>query len=301
MTEIDVHGTVAALWRHPVKSMLGESVTEVAVDQRGVAGDRRWALLDTETGRVASVKRPRRWGAILACRSELAGSLVRITLPDGTTVRSTDRRVDDRLSAVTGRRVTLVDQLPLGAAMEKELPAVEGLLPPDSAGRAHPGEPGEVLVEGPIAQAAPPGTFVDFAPVHLVTTATLRRLGTLLSDDDPVPAIRFRPNLVLHIEDDGDGDGGADAGGDWPEQAWVGRTITIGDVALRVMIPTPRCAVPALPHGDIPPDRRVLPAVATHARVDVGDLGPHGCVGVYAQVVRPGSIAVADRFSVAGR
>jgi uncharacterized protein YcbX len=44
-------GTVGALWRFPVKSMLGEELDEVDVDEGGGVGDRAFALVDVETGR----------------------------------------------------------------------------------------------------------------------------------------------------------------------------------------------------------------------------------------------------------
>jgi uncharacterized protein YcbX len=50
-------GTVTALWCHPVKSMQGHEVERVDVDERGVAGDRRWAVRDALTGNVLTARR----------------------------------------------------------------------------------------------------------------------------------------------------------------------------------------------------------------------------------------------------
>jgi uncharacterized protein len=52
-------GTVAALWRFPVKSFLGEKVAEADVTEGGIVGDRGHALIDTTTGKVVSAKNPR--------------------------------------------------------------------------------------------------------------------------------------------------------------------------------------------------------------------------------------------------
>jgi hypothetical protein len=52
-------GTVRALWRYPVKSMLGEELDEVDLSEGGVVGDRAYALRDRETGKVASAKHPK--------------------------------------------------------------------------------------------------------------------------------------------------------------------------------------------------------------------------------------------------
>src|SRR5881275_2690342 len=90
-------GAVVALWRYPVKSMLGEELNATAVTARGLLGDREFALLDAETGKVASAKNPRRWPTLFDFRAAYAeppgeGPLppVRITFPDGRTL-GTDR------------------------------------------------------------------------------------------------------------------------------------------------------------------------------------------------------------------
>ena len=87
----DPVGTVAALWRYPVKSMMGEPLDAADVTEGGLLGDRRHALVDRETGKVASAKSPRRWPTLFAHRATYvapptgAGALpaVQITLPDG--------------------------------------------------------------------------------------------------------------------------------------------------------------------------------------------------------------------------
>jgi uncharacterized protein YcbX len=58
-------GRVVGLHRYPVKSMGGESLDAVEVTPTGLLGDRAYALIDRETGRVVSAKRPRRWAGIL--------------------------------------------------------------------------------------------------------------------------------------------------------------------------------------------------------------------------------------------
>ena len=62
-------GSVAALWRYPVKSMLGEELNAVEVTERGLLGDRQFAVLDPATGKVAGAKNPRKWGNFLQFRA----------------------------------------------------------------------------------------------------------------------------------------------------------------------------------------------------------------------------------------
>ena len=94
---------VTELWRYPVKSMLGEQLTEVDVGQHGMIGDRGWALFDTESGFHLT---GRREPELLMASARLAGPTVEdgviVTLPDGT---ETDD--DQELSRWLGRSVTL--------------------------------------------------------------------------------------------------------------------------------------------------------------------------------------------------
>ena len=86
--------TVDAVFRYPVKSMLGPRVEQAAVRASGLVCDRGWALLDLQTGKVASAKQPRLWRSLLQLRAEYhagagdaeAAGAVTITLPDGTRV-----------------------------------------------------------------------------------------------------------------------------------------------------------------------------------------------------------------------
>ncbi|MBF9068759.1 MOSC domain-containing protein [Streptacidiphilus sp. NEAU-YB345] len=283
--------TVAQLRRHPVKSLLGETVRQARLSPSGLEGDRRLALLDRESGKVVSAKHPRLWRAALTLAASTAADGVLVGFPDGSHLPSTARELNDRLSTVLGRAVTLTDAPPADASLDRA-------------------RPDEVLTGGVDADVAvdlsrlgaglPPGaprTFVDFAPLHLITTATLDRIAAL-SPRGTVEAARYRPNLVLRTlpaalsMSDG-------APGGFVENDWLGRDLRIGDrpdsPLLRVIARTPRCAVPTLAHGDLPRDTSALRVLAAHNRVVPLDaMGPEPCAGVYAQVVRPGQVRVGD-------
>ncbi|WP_433393318.1 MOSC domain-containing protein [Micromonospora sp. KLBMP9576] len=265
-------GRLAQLWRYPVKSMLGERLPAADVGPAGIAGDRRLALRHRDTGRVASAKHPRLWRGLLTLRAAgAAPAPVRITLPDGRTLSTVDPDVDDVLSRVLDIPVTLIDRPPAGATLDRA--------DPDAVLAA--GLTAEVPVHVSSLGAAAPGTFFDFAPVHLVTTATLARVSAELPGA-AVDAVRYRPNLVLDVDAEG-----------FAENGWVGRELRIGpDLVLRVLAPTPRCAVPTLAHGPLPPQAQALSVPARLNRVaPLPQLGPQPCVGAYAQVLRGGRVA----------
>lgn len=263
---------VAALRRYPVKSMLGEELGELVVSAGGVQGDRALALLDAATGRVATAKHPRLWRSLLQLTASSRNGDVLIALPGGRTVTAGDRDVDELLSAALGREVRLTAQRPAGAEVER--PAPEDVL--DRGVEAD--VPFELLE---IAQGTPGATFVDYAPVHLITTATLDRIGA--------EALRFRPNLVV-----------TSAGEPFAENGWVGREITVGEVRLRGILPTPRCAVPTLEHGDLPRAPHAVREPLSANRIEVPGFGVLPCAGLYAEVLTPGTIRAGDAVAIAG-
>ena len=269
-------GTVGAIRRYPVKSVLGEDLPEAAVDTRGVAGDRRLALVHRPTGRVASAKHPRLWRGMLTLTAVGAGPGVRITAADGSCRLATDPDVHGWLSGLLAQPVDLVDTPPDGATLDRAVPE-QVLL--HGVGAAVPVEASR------LGSGAPPGTFFDYAPLHLVTTSTLARVAAL-SNRRTVEAPRYRPNLVIATRAAG-----------FAENDWVGRTVRIGaDLVLRVLVPTPRCAVPTLAHGDLPRDPEALRVPARHNRVvPLPALGPQPCVGVYAEVLSPGTVRRGDQ------
>src|SRR5437899_10141774 len=55
-------GSVVSLWRYPVKSMVGEELNATEVTERGLLGDRSYALVDSSDGKVATAKNPRNPG-----------------------------------------------------------------------------------------------------------------------------------------------------------------------------------------------------------------------------------------------
>ena len=274
-------GTVAALRRYPVKSMLGEDVDVGDVTFTGLTGDRRLAVVSRATGKIASAKFPRLWRdlltlAVASADDRTTDGAVRITLPEGKTVWSSDADVDAVLSDLLDEPVTLTASPAPGAALDRAVP--EAVLR-DGVDAQVPAE----LME--IGGGGPPGTFVDFAPLHLLTTSTLDRIAEL-SPHGRADLERYRPNVVIQTTAAG-----------FIENDWLERILRVGDeVVLRVIARTPRCAVPTLAHGALPRDPDALRVLARHNRVEPLDsLDPEPCAGVYSEVLGPVVSAPATR------
>src|ERR671916_3048255 len=113
-------GAVAGLWRFPVKSMGGERLEQADLTEFGLVGDRAYALIDADTGKVVSAKSVRLFPDLFGCMAAFVepprsgGELppVQITLPDGTSVTSDSDEVDRVLSAYFLRNGTLARAAP---------------------------------------------------------------------------------------------------------------------------------------------------------------------------------------------
>ena len=113
----------------------------------------------------------------------------------------------------------------------------------------------------------------DASPLHLVTTASLRRLEQVLGE--PVDPRRLRANLVLDVDGTG-----------FVEQAWPGRELHLGDrVVLALGEGMARCAMVNAAQPGLAHDPRVLKLIARENDLDLG---------LQATVRRPGPLAVGD-------
>ncbi|HSB10869.1 MAG TPA: MOSC N-terminal beta barrel domain-containing protein [Blastocatellia bacterium] len=296
MATSGIVGTVAALWRFPVKSMSGEQLEQVELTGRGLVGDRAYALIDAETGKVVSAKSVRLFPDVLACQAAFAqpprsGSEpppVRITLPDGTTVTSDAGDFERALSAYFRREVRLARAAPDDFTIDQYHPDVEGADPAGHRDKVVEQKLGSAFfAEAGLASPVPAGAFFDLFPVSLLTTSTLERLNEL-RPESRFDQRRFRMNVIVGALEPG-----------FVENGWIGRELAIGDgVRLSVALSDPRCVMTTLAQGDLPADTGVLRTLVQHNKVQVGGAGQFPCAGVYAVIHAPGTIQRGDRVAL---
>ncbi|MFC8131592.1 MOSC domain-containing protein [Streptomyces sp. NPDC057302] len=216
----------------PVKSMLGERSERLVVDERGVAGDRLWALRyeDGKLGSGKNSRRFRRTPGMLEYDAVYEGEGPVVTTPDGERLRPGDPRIAELFGA--------------GVELARE------------GGTSHQ----------------------DAGAVSLVGTASLRALGELLGDSEPVDVRRLRKNIVVGTEEP------------WIEEDWVGREIAFdGGLRLRVTERIERCVMTTQAQRGLPADSRILKTLTATRGM---------CVGVYADVVTPGTLALGAEVTV---
>lgn len=284
---------ISEIWRYPVKSLGGEPMDTATVESDGLRGDHMWAVVDVETGRVASAKRAKLWGALLRCEARLLDDTdladlgaLEIVMPDGATLRGDGRHTASTLSAYIGREVELRSPTSVSRVMEMEWVAesrigMEAAVEASSLNAVQDRD-SDVPV-GAVPTGGPNERFYDIAPLHVVTTSSMNALVTGSAEG---ATRRFRPNIVV-------GDADWDAG--WVEDAWVAQRVRLGAVEAVVRMPTGRCVMINLPHHRLPPDRQTLRALSAVHRRPVGyGTADLPTLGVYADVVMPACIQVGD-------
>ena len=296
MATNSVVGSVARLWTFPVKSMRGERIEQGEFTDRGLVGDRAYALIDAETGKVASAKSVRLFPDLFGCRAafveppRLNDELpsVRITLPDGGSVTSDSGDVDRVLSAFFKRDVTLARAAPEDYTIDQYHPDVEDADPAGYRDTVVEQKLGSAFfAEAGVPSPVQVGSFFDLFPVSVLTTSTLDRLSEI-QPNIRFDERRFRMNVIVGTEEAG-----------FVENDWVGRELAIGDgVRLSVALPDPRCVMTTLAQDELPRDTDVLRTLVQHNRVQVGDAGRFPCAGVYAVVQAPGAVRTGDRVSL---
>ena len=305
-------GRVKEVWRYPLKSMAGERLEAASVGARGLWGDRGWALRDEEAGEIRGAKiSPKLMLCAARYRAEPAAEgeppHADIKLPDGTATSTDDPKINELLSELLGRRVTLWPLRPASdlAHYRRAIPAarVVGFLSrsrnfrrlaigamrlagKDRGLREDFGRlPGEPLPDLSLLPAeifeftSPPGTHFDAFPVHLLTTASLEAMSRH-APDTAWDARRFRPNFLIESADGVEG---------LVESGWVGRTLSVGALTLRCEMPAPRCSMTIQAQADLPKDPRVLRTIVNVAKQNFG---------MYANVASAGRVLVGDEVTL---
>ncbi|MFC7884958.1 MOSC domain-containing protein [Streptomyces sp. NPDC057376] len=264
---------------HPVKATRSLSLREAVVEPWGLAGDRRWMMVD-DGGKVVTQRgRPR---IALAAAEPLPGGGVRLSAPGrepltvpvpraGATVPVQIFR--DKVEAV------LAEDEAVHAWCSDFLEADVRLVHLDDPATRRPVDPRYALPGETV-------TFADGFPLLLTTTASLEALNALIArgehaGEGPLPMDRFRPNVVVS---------GTEA---WAEDGWS--RLTMGEVAFRVAKPCGRCVVTTTDQGTAERGREPLHSLGQHRRVD-GKL-------VFGQNLVPlgrGTIRVGDPVRISG-
>lgn len=221
---------VTQIWRHPVKSLRGESLSSASIDREGLRGDRAWGIRDASTGRILTGRREPRLLMASAMLTETGDPL--LTFPDGSTYEGPGEQTDGALSAWLGAEVSLVR-------------AVD-----------HPGSRAEFFADAmddsseALEWTMPADRFVDAMPILILTTASLRA-GAAAHPSGNWDVRRFRPNMLVEVD-----------GTDWIEDGWCASTVRVGDVQLGPRQPCVRCTMVTRPQPELDRDLDIYKTLA---------------------------------------
>jgi uncharacterized protein len=255
-------GRVVHLFRFPMKSLRGESLTRVDVTENGFHGDRNFGIVDAANGRLLSAKTVPQ---LLEARAVLRpDGQAELTIGDGPAFATDDNDAHRRLSSWLGREVVIARPVP----EQKSSIDIEVDRTGDGGGEH------ELFTF-----QSRPGLFFDGTAMHVLTTASLATMAERVPDSNWLLE-RFRPNIVVDVGPTDD---------PFPEDAWVGSPVTIGDMVLDVHKRCDRCVLVTRAVDSAPADREVLRALH---REHGGDLG------VKATIASPGTIRIGDTVTI---
>ncbi len=273
------HAQLKSIHVHPVKAFRGTAPREAVVEPWGLAGDRRWALIDDGGKVVTQRQQPR---LALAAAELLPGGGIRLSAPGmvplAVPVPTTSGTVPMQIFRDKVEAVLAGDDA-AHAWCSAFLGMDARLVHMDAPGTRRPVDPEYAL----------PGETVSFAdgyPLLVTTTASLDALNSLIArgdhaDEGPLPMNRFRPNVVVS---------GTSA---WAEDDWS--RIAIGEVTFRVPKKCGRCVVSTTDQATAERGREPLHTLGGHRRLD-GKL-------VFGQNMVPlsrGTIRVGDPVTILG-
>jgi len=275
------NASILNIYRYPVKSMMGETLSEADIGEAGIPGDRGWAVRDEKRGGIRGGKKIPQ---LMTLTAQSGSTAPLITAPDGDSASASTEGINEWLSDKLNHPVTLWPLLPAdqldhyrrGAPdtedFEQELRAVFGRLPeeplPDLTGF-------EELLEF----ESPPGTYFDAFPISIMSQQSLATMNQL-EGESRFDVRRFRPNLLVDIPD---------TNHPFPEQAWVGKTVSLGSVQLKIDMTCPRCSMTTHGFDDLPRDTEIMRKLVNHS---------DGNLGIYASVQRRGQISVNDHIEI---
>jgi uncharacterized protein len=216
---------VTHLYRYPVKSCRGEPLTAAPVEPWGLAGDRRWMIVDAGGDVVTARKYPR---LLLVTPRFDGGHAIRLTEPSRPDLAVPVPAGDELIPVTVWDSKVLA--APASAAADAWLSNVVG----ERVRLVYLDDPTRRRVNPAYSRDSDRVSFADGYPLLLTVEASLDELNTRiaagpLATEGPLPMRRFRPSVVVS---------GAEP---WAEDSW--RLLRIGEVVFRAVKGCDRCVM----------------------------------------------------------
>jgi len=275
-------GIVKEIWRYPVKGMAGEQIEQCTIGPNGLEGDRVWALRDVARKEIQSCKfRPELLSCTANSRKDSLLRQVDISLPNNVSSASDDPEIDRILSELVGHASTLEPLRPVAELDFYRRHKRDDTTWLEELKATFCREPGEPLPDfSQMPQQARdfvtvPGTFFLVTPFHIITTATLNHMKSLLPEAD-WDVRRFRPNIVIETNDTSSG---------LVEQNWIGKRMRIAESQIDCTATAPRCGAVTRQQQDLGFDTSMLRTIVAQAEQNLG---------IYGSITNQATLSVGD-------
>lgn len=240
---------LASIHRYPVKSCRGEALPRAEVEPWGLAGDRRWMVVDDDGVAITA----RAVHALLLVVPEYAGPGILLSAPDLPPLRVRTPDPHDRVEVAVWTSTVLAS--PAGAEADAWISKAIGT----EARLVYLDDPTQRPTNPAFTRPGDRVSLADGYPLLLTCEESLSALNDLvaagaLAAEGPLPMARFRPNLVVR---------GAPA---WSEDSW--RSLRIGPVRFRVVKGCDRCVLTTLDPDTARGGKEPIASLARHRRWD---------------------------------
>lgn len=240
--------TLTTIYRYPIKSCRRDEMQQAEVEPWGLAGDRRWMLVD-DAGAVVTARERR---PLLRVTPSLDGTALHLRAPGRPSLTVKVPEGELALVSVWSSRLHATLAAPEAHAWFSEVAGTSLRL---------------VYLDDPMRRPPNPQfsgaddrvSFADGYPLLLASEASLACLNRWIAagpraSDGPLPMTRFRPNVVV---------GGAEP---WAEDGW--RRLRIGDVTFRAVKGCDRCVMTMIDPETLARTKEPIATLARHRRWD---------------------------------
>jgi uncharacterized protein len=257
-------GIVESLWRYPVKSMSGETLSEAFAGFSGFYGDRCYAFRNSAARKGFPYLNANVQSQMLLCQPKFRYAERAAKPPNLTEASSIAPGVTPANAEPSDMMLDVLT--PSGAVVAIDDPALIEML-----GEGLRGENQLTLVRSDRA-------LTDCRPVSMISLQTVRQIEE--ESGIPLDVRRFRANIYFNLT----------SGHGFAEDELVGRKLRIGPKAvIAILERDPRCKMISLDPDTGTHNPKVFRRVAqTHA----------ACAGVYCAVLVEGMIAKNDSIEL---
>jgi len=267
---------VHSLYLYPVKSCAPVQVQSAQISASGFLNDRRWMVVDAETGKFVTQRKDVKMARL---RAGFSDQVLALSYSDGANSTSLDVEINKSTEISTevwGDTPSGWDQGDLVASWLSEILG-------KSVRLAYIDDQQLRRVDPDYAETTDQVGFADGFPFLIATTSSIAQFNKDLGYD--ISITRFRPNIVIHSDT-------SDALKPYAEDNW--KSIRINGIQFDLVKPCSRCVMPSINQDTLEKERAVIDTlVATRKKENATYFGQNAL-----HRAKQGLISVGDSVEI---